>query len=102
MIVDGVLGAGEHVNEVHLAARLGASRTPLREALNRLVAEGALDARPRLGYFVKRLTLDEFDQLYDIRPLLDPEARVWAACRRLIRWRSWSDSACVFSAPRLR
>lgn len=74
MIVDGVLGAGEHVNEVHLAARLGVSRTPLREALNRLVAEGALDARPRLGYFVKPLTLDEFDQLYDIRPLLDPEA----------------------------
>ncbi|HVK80075.1 MAG TPA: GntR family transcriptional regulator [Verrucomicrobiae bacterium] len=74
MIVDGALSAGEHLNEVHLAARLGVSRTPLREALNRLVAEGAVEARPRLGYFVKPLTLDEFDQLYDIRPLLDPEA----------------------------
>lgn len=74
MIVDGALSAGERLNEVHLAARLGVSRTPLREALNRLVAEGAVEARPRLGYFVKPLTLEEFEQLYDIRPLLDPEA----------------------------
>ena len=36
--------------------------------------EGALIARPRLGYFVAPLTLAEFEQLYDIRPLLDPEA----------------------------
>lgn len=74
MIVDGQLGAGERVNEVHLAKQLGISRTPLREALNRLAAEGALDARPRLGLFVRPLTCAEFDQLYDLRPILDPEA----------------------------
>jgi DNA-binding GntR family transcriptional regulator len=74
MIVDGALAAGERLNEVHLAAGLGVSRTPVREALNRLMAEGAVEARPRLGYFVKPLTLEEFEQLYDIRPLLDPEA----------------------------
>lgn len=74
MIVDGALAAGERLNEVHLAAQLGVSRTPLREALNRLVAEGAVEARPRLGYFVKPLTLEEFEQLYDLRPLLEPEA----------------------------
>lgn len=74
MIVDGSLAAGEHLNEVRLAAGLGVSRTPVREALNRLMAEGAVEARPRLGYFVKPLTLEEFENLYDIRPLLDPEA----------------------------
>lgn len=74
MIVDGRLPADQRLNEVHLADRLGVSRTPLREALNRLVSEGALEARPRLGYFVKPLTLAEFDQLYDIRPILDPAA----------------------------
>lgn len=74
MIVDGRLGAGERVNEVRLAEQLGVSRTPLREALSGLVAEGALMARPRLGYFVRPLTLEEFEQIYDIRPLLDPEA----------------------------
>ncbi|MGD9816330.1 MAG: GntR family transcriptional regulator [Hyphomonadaceae bacterium] len=74
MIVDGRLAAGERINEVRLAAQLGVSRTPLREALSGLVAEGALIARPRLGYFVRDLTLEEFEQIYDIRPLLDPEA----------------------------
>ncbi|MGD9980269.1 MAG: GntR family transcriptional regulator [Hyphomonadaceae bacterium] len=74
MIVDGRLAAGDRLNEVHLAAQLGVSRTPLREALSGLVAEGALIARPRLGYFVRPLSLEEFEQIYDIRPLLDPEA----------------------------
>lgn len=74
LIVDGGLAAGERLNEVRLAERLGVSRTPLREGLNRLVAEGAVESRPRLGYFVKPLTLAEFEQVYDIRPLLDPEA----------------------------
>lgn len=74
MIVDGRLAAGDRINEVHLAAQLGVSRTPLREALSGLTAEGALVARPRLGYFVRPLSLEEFEQIYDIRPLLDPEA----------------------------
>jgi DNA-binding GntR family transcriptional regulator len=74
MIVDGRLPAGERINEVHLSQRLGVSRTPLREALARLVQEGALRAVPRIGYFVRALTLEEFEQIYPIRVLLDPEA----------------------------
>lgn len=74
MIVDGTLAAGARLNEVHIAADLGVSRTPLREALSGLVAEGALIARPRLGYFVRPLSLEEFEQIYALRPLLDPEA----------------------------
>ena len=74
MIVDGRLAPGDRINEVHLAAKLGVSRTPLREALSGLVSEGALTVRPRLGYFVRPLSLEEFEQIYDIRPLLDPEA----------------------------
>ena len=74
MIVDGTLLAGQRVNEVHLAKSLGVSRTPLREALGRLVTEGALTIVPRYGYYVCPLTLDEFQQIYQIRPILDPEA----------------------------
>lgn len=74
MIVDGTLPAGGRVNEVHLAKNMGVSRTPLREALGRLVAEGALTIVPRYGYYVCPLTLDEFRQIYQIRPILDPEA----------------------------
>lgn len=74
MIVDGRLAGGERVNEVRLAEGLGVSRTPVREALSRLAAEGALTSTPSLGYFVRPLGLEEFEQIYDIRPILDPEA----------------------------
>ena len=74
MIVDGRLAPGERINEVRLSEALGVSRTPLREALNRLAAEGALSSAPAIGYSVRPLSVEEFEQVYDIRPLLDPEA----------------------------
>jgi DNA-binding GntR family transcriptional regulator len=74
MIVDGEIAAGSRINEVHLARDLGVSRTPVREAIARLLREDTLVAIPRLGAFVKPLTVEEFDQIYGIRNLLDPEA----------------------------
>ena len=74
MIVDGTLSDGDRINEVHLADALGVSRTPLREGLGRLVAQGVVTTEPRRGFFVAPLTLAEFEQIYDIRPILDPEA----------------------------
>lgn len=74
MIVDGALPAGSRINEVHLARELGVSRTPLREAVAALIREDTLSAVPRVGAFVKPLSLDDFDQVYAIRNLLDPEA----------------------------
>jgi len=74
MIIDGRLPENERINEVRLSEALGVSRTPLREALSRLATEGALTNVPSLGYFVRPLTLEECNQLYAIRPLLDPEA----------------------------
>ncbi|MBV9497300.1 MAG: GntR family transcriptional regulator [Acidobacteria bacterium] len=73
-IVDSRLAPGDRINEVQLSQQLGVSRTPLREALARLAHEGALRAVPRIGYFVRPLTLEEFSQIYPIRALLDPEA----------------------------
>lgn len=74
LIVDGRLEAGSRINEVHLAAQFGLSRTPLREALGRLEGEGAVYTVPRIGFFVRPLSLEEFQQIYPIRALLDPEA----------------------------
>jgi len=74
LIADGGLPEGERINEVHLAARLGVSRTPLREALNRLAAEGALTSAPNFGFTVKPLTLEDFEPLYGMRPILEPAA----------------------------
>lgn len=101
MIVDGRLTSGERVNEVHLAARLGVSRTPLREGLMRLVPEGAVTVVPRLGFFVTPLSSDEVEQIYPMRAILDPAAlrlaglpdkariaRLKALNRRIVKARS--------------
>jgi len=74
MIVRGDLRDGTRINEGRLAAELGVSRTPLREGLGQLVAERVVRTEPRRGFFVEPLTIAEFEQLYEIRPLLDPEA----------------------------
>jgi DNA-binding GntR family transcriptional regulator len=73
MVVDGALPAGSRINEVHLARELGVSRTPVREAIAGLVREDTLVAVPRVGAFVKPLSLEEFDQI-SLREILDPEA----------------------------
>jgi DNA-binding GntR family transcriptional regulator len=73
-VVHGSIPPGVRINEVHLAAELGVSRTPLREALMRLVAEGSVDVEPRRGFFARPLTAEEFQQIAPIRALLDPAA----------------------------
>ena len=73
MVVDGTIPAGSRLNEVHLARELQVSRTPLREAIAGLVREQTLVAVPRVGAFVKPLSLEEFEQI-SIRTLLDLEA----------------------------
>jgi len=73
-IADGHLAPGQHVNEVHLARELDVSRTPLREALSQLTAEGFLECKPRRGFFTTELTIGEVEQLYPLRAYLDPQA----------------------------
>ncbi|MEL7296090.1 MAG: GntR family transcriptional regulator [Pseudomonadota bacterium] len=80
LIVDGSLADGARINEVHLAKQLGVSRTPLREALCHLQAEGLVTQAARRGFFVPPMTCDEFQQLYTVRPLLDPEALRLGGC----------------------
>jgi DNA-binding GntR family transcriptional regulator len=58
-IMYGSLPAGSQLGESELAARLGVSRGPLREAMQRLVQEGLLRSEPHRGLFV--ITLDESD-----------------------------------------
>ncbi|MFI5371253.1 MAG: GntR family transcriptional regulator [Candidatus Eisenbacteria bacterium] len=73
-VARGRIAPGIRINEVHLAAELGVSRTPLREALMSLVAEGSVQVEPRRGFFARPLTIGEFEQLVPMRALLDPAA----------------------------
>ncbi len=72
---------GERINEVELARRLGASRTPLREALNRLVAEGFLVLKQGRGFFCRDLKPREMFELYQFRAVLEVAA-VRLACEQ--------------------
>jgi DNA-binding GntR family transcriptional regulator len=73
-ILDGSLPAGERVNESRLAEELGASRTPLREALSRLHREGLVVSRPHHGFFVADLSAGEARELYECLALLESSA----------------------------
>ena len=73
-VLDGTLTDGSRINEGAIAKALAISRTPLREALFDLSADGYIESIERRGFFVRPLSLVEFEGLYDIRPILDPQA----------------------------
>ncbi len=72
---------GERINESALSRKLGASRTPLREALNRLVAEGFMDFRSGQGFFCRDLSPERILHLYEARMAIECEATRQAARR---------------------
>ena len=67
MILEGELERGARINELALAARLGISRGPLREACRSLTQAGLLETRANRGCFVRKLTHKEVIDLYDLR-----------------------------------
>jgi DNA-binding GntR family transcriptional regulator len=80
-ILNGQIAGGARLRQLDLADQLGISRTPIREALVRLKAEGLVELLPGGGVQVKRLDLDEAVELYDLREMLDGLAARLAAQR---------------------
>ena len=74
MAVDFRLKPGERINEVALSKALGASRTPLREALNRLVSENFLTFEPGRGFFGRKLLVKDVADVYQVRCALEQYA----------------------------
>jgi DNA-binding GntR family transcriptional regulator len=72
---------GDRLNEVAIARQFGVSRTPLREALNRLTADGFLTFSPKQGFFRKPLEVKEIFDLYELRLLIETGAARLAAER---------------------
>lgn len=71
LILKGVLIPGQRINEPDVAARLGVSRVPVREALRELESSGLVVARKHAGVFVRQLEAREIRDLYQMRGLLD-------------------------------
>jgi len=74
MIFDFALMPGDRCSESDLAQRVGVSRTPLRQGLQRLEREGFLQVMPKVGWQVAPLDFDTFDELYDLRVLIECHA----------------------------
>ncbi|MFC3695230.1 GntR family transcriptional regulator [Chenggangzhangella methanolivorans] len=81
MIMQGELRPGEKVPEEQLCERFGVSRTPIREALKVLAAEGALEILPHRGAIVARITEEQIAELFPIMASLERLAGA-LACRR--------------------
>lgn len=71
----------ERLNESALSIKLGISRTPLREALNRLVAEGLLTFSNGRGFFCRSLNPVQIQELYEARIAIESEALIRTIAR---------------------
>jgi len=70
---------GDRLSESDLAQQIDVSRTPLRQALQRLQHEGFVEAIPKVGWLIPPLDFEKFDELYDFRVLIECHA-VRALC----------------------
>ena len=75
----GALRPGDRVTETELATRLGISRTPVREAIRALEADGLVVHTPRVGATIRALGYAEITELYEMRAILEGTAARFAA-----------------------
>ena len=80
-ILEGRRAPGERLGEIEIAAELGLSRTPVREALGRLGSEGLVDLLPHRGARVRSWTADDLDETYELRAALEGLGARRAAAR---------------------
>lgn len=78
-ILEGALGPGTTLYEVEQSERIGVSRTPVREAFGRLVAEGLLDDRHGRGLVVTDVSDRDIEALFEMRTCLEAQAARLAA-----------------------
>lgn len=77
LVFDGTFADGERLDEVQLAKRFSVSRTPIREAFQRLALSGLVEQIPRRGVFVRQPGLSELVEMFEVMAELE------AVCARL-------------------
>lgn len=97
-IMEGTLAPGVMLAENEQSERLGVSRTPVREALSRLLADGLAAQAPGRGTVVSEISLADVDQLFEVRIPLEAQAAGLAALRR--RPEPFHELAAEFDAAR--
>lgn len=81
-ILDGAFAPGEMLRQDEVASRLGVSRSPLREAMPRLEAEGIVVLKPRRGYAVASMEAEDVIEVFELRCLIETDLAVRAAGQR--------------------
>jgi len=71
LILSNEVMPGQKLHHQHLSERLGVSRTPVREALTRLVQEGYVSFLPNRGFTCKEIRMQEAEELYDLREAME-------------------------------
>lgn len=84
-IITGVFQPGDRLDEVSLSKRFSTSRTPVRETLQRLASSGLVEYRPRRGVFVRRISLNELVEMFEVMAELE------GMCARLAARRITSE-----------
>jgi DNA-binding GntR family transcriptional regulator len=80
-ILDGTIVQGSRLRETELSSQLGVSRTPVREALRLLAAEGLVEVLPNRGARVVEWSAQDIEEMYDLRVMLESHAAARAAER---------------------
>lgn len=70
-ILKGELNGRQRLTEAHFAQLFGISKSPIREAVNRLEAEGLVTILPRKGAFVRGFTIRDVEEIYELREILE-------------------------------
>ena len=80
-IIDGRYAPGARITEQNIAAEFKSSRTPVREAMRQLVADGFALFKPNSGTVVRHWTAEQMRQIFDLRALIESEIAGHAAQR---------------------
>jgi DNA-binding GntR family transcriptional regulator len=79
LLLGGEVQPGQRLSHRSLAKDLGLSRSPVREALLQLEAEGLIEHRPQSGVYLREVSPQELEELYDMREVIEPYAAERAA-----------------------
>lgn len=71
LVLDGAFQPGARLTELELSEQLGVSRTPVRNALSMLAAEGLVEHAPNSGFRVRRFSVRDVEGVYDCRAVLE-------------------------------
>ncbi len=77
-LLSGDIPPHEHLIEAKIAREIGTSRTPVREALHNLELEGLIESIPRVGYVVRPTSVQEVEEICEIRRVVEGLAVQWA------------------------